>query len=256
MPFTPFSPMASETDVANVALAHLGHGDEIDSLATNTSVAARIIRRIYKDTLASILSAYNWNWARAFQRLQISSFWPTPEWSFAYQYPPDCVQIRRIYNFHHYDDRENIIEYVEANDGTQRLILSNFGPVALLPKDSYTPTKNTSNYPSTIDKTQIPIMEYTAFIENLAIMPPLFKEAFTYILAAKAAPLLSGVGQSNLRKECFELGSAALSQAAALDANASKLMPDKRSLIEKAAYGESVKVYNYTNLVVPPNYEL
>jgi len=236
--------LATPTDISNQALLHLGVFAEIQNLDTDTSKEGRVMRRLYDNVRRSLLSLWAWPFACVYQQGALVSFWPSPEWAFAWQYPGNCLKFNRIYNFKHVDDIDNKIQYIQSNDGNQRLILSNFGPAQLLPANSYVPTQNTTPISAVTDQTSIPIFEFIADVTNCAIMPQLFKEALAFVMAAYASPSLqTGTGAAELREKNLALGNAALKIAGAQNLNESFIAPEKRSLIEKAAMGGGLMIH-------------
>ena len=125
--------MESPTDIANFALGQLGNAPEIQNLDTDTDKAARVMRRNYYSLLKSLLAMRNWWWATTFQKMALQSIYPTPEWPFAYLYPADCLRLTRIWNHGHTDTLENSIKYLKVNNGTQRIVVSEYGPTSILP---------------------------------------------------------------------------------------------------------------------------
>jgi hypothetical protein len=105
--------MPSETDVANLALAHAGARSTIASM-TEASTEASICTRFFEAARDETLSAAWWTFARAtvvltllksapgtpeFQGV-VSNIWnaayPAPPWLYEYAYPADCLKARYI----------------------------------------------------------------------------------------------------------------------------------------------------------------
>jgi hypothetical protein len=219
----------------NTSLAHLGDGTEIQAL-NEDSKQARVMRRFYYGLLKSLISSKNWFWATIFQQLTLVSIYPTPEWPYAYAYPSNCLRLTRLWNWHHTDDIDNYVQYLKVNNGTQKIIVSEYGDASVLAGTPFAPIQPTP--PITVDPTQIPVAQFVAYTDNVGLYPEMFKQALAFILAAYAAPSLPGVGQEDLRKSNLELGNAALNQALADDMNESRQYTNKKSIIEKAGAGD------------------
>lgn len=243
--------MNSVEDIANTALAHLGTGVEIQNLGTDTSKEARVMRRYFYSLLKSLLGSYAWNWATVFQKLALQSVYPTPEWPFAYLYPSDCLKMVRIWNYGHTDTLESSIKYLHVNNGTQRVIVSEFGPTSVIAGTPWAPVQPTLPLPTTT--CPIPVAQFIAYTANVSLMPEMFKQAFAFILAGYAAPSLPGIGSVDLRKENLALGNAALTQASAQDQNESRPFVDMQSLIQKAGQGEGLWMSGQTYQSYNPN---
>ena len=196
------------------------------------------MRRVYNKYRRSILSLWDWPFASVYQQGALVSFWPTPQWAFAWQYPTNCLKFTRIYNYKNTDDISDKIECVQANDGTQRLLYTNYGPANLLPGNNLVPT-SAANV-SITGSTPIPVFQFVQDCVNVALMPELFQDALAMIMAAYGAPALPGIGQVDLREKNLRLGMGALSTAGAQNMNESYITPEKRSLIEKAALGNGI----------------
>jgi len=227
--------MNSSTEIANQALLNLGSAAELQNLDTDNTKEARVMRRLYNNYRRTLLSLWDWPFATVFQQAALVSFWPTPQWAFAYQYPSSCLKFTRIYNYKNTDDIMDKIECVQGNDGTQRLLYTNFGPPNLLPSNNLVPT-SAANV-STTNSLPIPVLQYVTDVTNVLIMPQLFKDALALVMAAYAAPSLPGIGQVDFREKNLQLGLSVLSTAGAQNMNEAYITPEKRSLIEKAALG-------------------
>lgn len=87
--------MASEADVANLALGRLRVGQFISDLTDETS-EARICSKFMDQCRQEVLRAFPWNFAfKATQLAQVSgqSF---PGWTYVYAYPDDCLMLRAV----------------------------------------------------------------------------------------------------------------------------------------------------------------
>lgn len=116
--------MATDTDIANMALGHLGTRATIQDLGEN-SVESREISRWYATVRDVVLSKLDWNFSRVYLTLALSGTSPA-RWGFSYAYPSDCLKFLRIEmgvsNWFPIDPSPN---YEVATDGTNRFILCN-----------------------------------------------------------------------------------------------------------------------------------
>ena len=96
----------TETDLVNVALAHIGH-DPITSIEAETTVAATV-RRLYPVARDDALRVVHWNCATWRQTLatEVPGYDVTGEWSKVYQLPVDpyCLKARRFAGMDEYSD--------------------------------------------------------------------------------------------------------------------------------------------------------
>lgn len=106
--------MATDIDICNQALIAIGTRSTIVSFE-EASPEARACARIYSDTRMRVLRSAPWGFARKDERLTLQSAasgtpenpsgpatWnntlPPRPWLYAYQYPTDCLFIRKIYS--------------------------------------------------------------------------------------------------------------------------------------------------------------
>ena len=86
--------MASEVDICNLALSHIGASATISSL-TEQSEEAFHCNLLYADARDALLRAYPWGFAT--RHLALSDVGDPPgNWSYRYSYPNDCLFAREI----------------------------------------------------------------------------------------------------------------------------------------------------------------
>jgi len=84
--------------IGNMALSNCGISSTIESFDEN-SIEAKQIKLWYDFARMQALAALDWNFAR--KRLTLTTdvdAAPTAEWNFRYQYPVDCLALRRLVN--------------------------------------------------------------------------------------------------------------------------------------------------------------
>ncbi|GAB7024701.1 phage connector family protein [Salidesulfovibrio brasiliensis] len=89
--------MADKPTICNRALAAIGVTDRISSIDEGTP-EADLCKLHYDEVLREVLRVYPWNFARTFKNLggPVETDLP-PHWSHAYQLPPDCLRVWRVY---------------------------------------------------------------------------------------------------------------------------------------------------------------
>jgi hypothetical protein len=178
--------IASRTEIANLALRHIGIGKAIGNIDTENSEEARAARRYYDIALESTFRDFDWPFATKYQSLGLVEENPNTEWVYSYRYPADCLKIRKILSSLANDNRQSRIDFVEAQDSSGKLIFTNA-------KDA--------------------VVKYTPFTNNVSIYPPDFIRSFSFRLAADMAPSLTAgdpfaVGDKALGKYGLELSRA------------------------------------------------
>jgi hypothetical protein len=158
-----------ETTISNMAISHLGIGKAIQNLETDqNSAEASICRVFYNVARDTVLRDFNWPFARKYKRLNLLETNPSSEWSYAYQYPSDCLKIRKILSGQRVDNNDTQIEYEVATNGDAKLILTDQAEAEL---------------------------EYTVKAVNPLLYPPDMLLALSLYLGSLIAPKLTGGDQ-------------------------------------------------------------
>lgn len=178
--------MSSVTEIANLALSHLGTGKEITALTTENSAEARAVRRFYETTRDAILRDFPWPFATKTFTLGLVESTPTTEWDYSYTYPSDCIYFRRILSGIRNDTRASRIPYRIIHADASSLI--------------YTDEQNA-------------VSEYTMRVTDSARFSADFVMALSWRLASyMAARVTAGdrfrLGEKAMKFYLFELGKA------------------------------------------------
>ena len=189
----------SPTDIANMALSHIGATSTIASL-DEKSAAARQANIWYDYSRLQVLEAYNWGFARkrltlALHADEISETSTDPlagVWGYRYQYPEDAVKIRKIQNSNAPPD-DAVPFAIETNlDGTQKTILCDL---------------------------QDAVAVYTRDLTSSDLFSAGFVIALSHMLAHQIA--FSITGKRSIRLDELQEYRLVLGEAAAADANES-----------------------------------
>lgn len=167
--------MASQIEIYNLALSHLGIGKEV-SIVTERSQEALTLNRFYVPTRDAVLRAFLWPFATKEVALGLIEADPNSEWGFSYRYPSDCLFLRRFLSGIRNDNRQSRVPSKIASDSAGQLIYCDLEDAEV---------------------------EYTARITDPGLYPADFELALALRLAAAAAPRLTG-------GDPFKLGAAAL----------------------------------------------
>lgn len=111
-------------DVCNLALSHLGSGNQVVNLETEKSNEAIACRVFYELALADTLADYDWGFANKTVSLALVSENGLGQFPYAYRYPSDCITFRSIYNGLQFDTSENQIPFEIGSDDSGLLILT------------------------------------------------------------------------------------------------------------------------------------
>lgn len=187
--------MATKTELANMAISHLGVGKEIANLDTEQSEEAVACRRFFDTARDATLRDFPWPFATKIASLGLIedlSSNDTEEYNYSYRYPSDCLDIRRIKSGIRNDTHQSRVRYKILKDSAARII--------------YTDEQNAE-------------AEYTEKVTDPSFYPPDFQLAFSFRLAAYIAPRLAKGDPFNLRKQAMDMYYVEISRARAASEN-------------------------------------
>lgn len=194
--------MSSSTEIANLALSHLGIGKEISNIETDQSKEAVACRRYYTIARDATLRDFNWPFATKIAALGLVEEDPNSEWDFSYQQPSDCLKPRRILSGIRNDPRDSRVPY--------RLAQSDAGNVIFTDKEDAE-------------------LEYTLRVEDVTYYPPDFVLALSYRLAGLIAPRITGGDNFQIGERAKNEYKAEISSAARTSLNEEQVEQDPDS---------------------------
>lgn len=156
--------MASTTEIANLAISHLGIGKEISNIDTDRSQEANACKRYFKTARDATLRDFNWSFATKINKLALIKEIPNKEWGYSYRYPTDCIHARRILTGKKNESRQQRIAYKIAKDDAGKIIFTDEQEAEL---------------------------EYTTRVEDPTFYSEDFIMAFSFRLAAYIAPRIT-----------------------------------------------------------------
>jgi len=165
----------SETEIANLALGHLGQSVEISNLRTQRTPAAIALRTIYDTCRRMVFRATPWSFAHKIGALGLVSTYgvddghPTSEWKYAYERPSDAVMFRKIQSGIRNENRQSRIPYKES-----RGFMRTGGGIFIF-----------TDQPEAIG-------EWTVDVTDPSLYPDDFVMALSLCLATYAAPKITG----------------------------------------------------------------
>jgi len=156
--------MLSDTEIANLAIRHLGTGKEISNLTTGNSQEAGAMRRYFETARNQAFGAFPWPFATKFVTLALIATDPTTEWGFSYGYPSDAQRLIRICSGIRNDSHQSRVRYRIVHGAAAREI--------------YTDEENA-------------VAEFILRVTDTQRFPDDFIMAFSFKLAFLAAPSLT-----------------------------------------------------------------
>lgn len=200
--------MASETEIANLALSHIAQGAEIAILETERSAAASACRRFFKLARNTALRDFTWPFATKIVALALLDDNPfEDEWPYAYRMPVDCKFFRRILSGTRNDTEDSVIRFKISADDSGGVILTD-------QREAYA--------------------EYTRLVEDPSFYTDDFIEAMSYRLAYLIAPRLTKGDPHKLGARAHQLYYIEIQKAKAAARNEERLDKEPPSSFERA----------------------
>lgn len=197
--------MASEVEICNQALSHIGSGKPI-AILTERSEEAEVCRTFYAGTRDIVLRDFPWPFASRIVALGLVATDPNDDWGYSYRYPTDCLHDIKIMGAGRNIGAGDRIEYEIGSDSTGGLVYADQADAEL---------------------------KYTARITDPNRFTPDFAEALGYLMAVKIGPRLTGGDPRGLVKEAERRYMWCISKAKASAANEGQVgLPAESSFIE------------------------
>ncbi len=173
----------TDKDIANMALANLGHTIQIVTLATDDTTEAKNARLFLDSERDVCLAEYRWRWAEKLVALvelaapdPLTDWWHAvrEDWDHVYTFPADCVQPRALYPGTRNPRPEDAVPFAQRLNeaGTAQVLLCDEDPVTTAPKS--------------------PLLHYTWRQTDVAKYPQPFCKFFAWALAVHLAKAVIG----------------------------------------------------------------
>lgn len=206
--------MASEVDICNLALAHLGDNATVASLdPPEGSAQAEHCARFYPIARDSLLEMHTWGFAtKRTTPALLGSGWP--EWDYSYMQPSDALNIVAILPPDASDD---------YSQGTSNVPMAAGG--SYVPQAYSCEVDGSGNDVILTDQADA-VLRYTSVVEDTTKFSPLFVMSLSWHLASMlAGPMLKGDAGAAEAKRCTAMMQAYLSKATESDAAQRRINP-------------------------------
>lgn len=206
--------MASEVDICNLALAHLGDTATVTSLdPPEGSAQAEHCARFYPIARDSLLEMHTWGFAtRRVTLALLGSGWP--EWDYSYMQPSDALNIIAILPPDASDDYSQGLSNVPNAAGG-----------SYVPQAFSCETDGSGNDVILTDQADA-VLRYTNIVTDTTKFSPLFVMTLSWQLASMlAGPMLKGEAGAAESKRCAAVMRGYLSQAIQSDAAQRRINP-------------------------------
>lgn len=216
--------MASDVDISNLALAHLGDTATVASLyPPEGSAQAEHCARFYPIARDSLLELHSWSFATRRVSLPLLST-TVPTWAYVYQVPNNVINVIAVIPPEANDDYSMRMSYPSQYGFNPEIIptAGNYMPqpyqIEILPTGQQVIMTNQENA----------VLRYTAKITDTTQFSPLFVTALSWYLASMlAGPIIKGDVGSAEAKRCLQMMQAVLGQATESDAVQRNIHPNQ-----------------------------
>lgn len=209
-----------QVQICNLALSRIGVSKYLTLISDNTNEAS-VCRRVWDNALLCALTAFPWAFAKrqadlvdlALVMPETARRDPTPGWGYTYAYPSDCLFLRDVRLPSQVIQVDTIFppsipdinlawEVMEDEGYNRKVINTHFGEAVAV---------------------------YTAYVQNVNLWDPLFKDALAWGVAAELAGPL--VAEPQRQKVCIDNFNITIHRAAARSMNESRAMERESDLI-------------------------
>lgn len=186
--------MASEVEICNLALSHLGDSANVSSIdPPEGSAQAEHCQRWYPIARNALLEMHDWSFATTRANLaELANNWP--QWQHVYARPSDCIKVRAVLPPNSSASDVEGLEFITESDASgNQIILTNQASA---------------------------IVRYTRLVTNTASFSALFTDALGWYLSTYlAGPVLKGESAVKIARANMQIVTEILAQAKLSDAS-------------------------------------
>ena len=210
--------MASEVDICNLALAHLGDSATVASISPpEGSAQAEHCARFYPIARDSILEMHTWNFStKRILLAQVTNDWVM--WKYAYGLPNNCINPISVIPSEAYDDYAT--RFVPT-DTPQ--FAHNYSPVIAAGRyvpQPFTIETRDDNTHVLYTNLENAVLRYQASVDDTTEFSSLFVMTLSWHLASMlAGPVIKGDAGAAEAKRCAQMMAGYLSEAKKSDGN-------------------------------------
>lgn len=196
--------MASEVEIANLALAHLGDSATVSSFSPpEGSAQAEKCARFYPLARDVMQEDFTWNFCVRRKMLALVASWSSGKWAYAYAAPSEMINAISLSHPDASSDQVDVLGgrpgapfQIEGTDTGQLVILTNLPGAEL---------------------------RYTVKVRDSTKFSAQFVEALSWRLASMlAGPILKGEAGMKMTQSCLQIAMSLGSAAAVKNANSSQ----------------------------------
>ena len=214
--------MASEVDICNVSLAHLGDTATVASLyPPEGSAQAEHCARFYPIARDTLLEMHAWSFATRRVVLPLLNV-TIPTWRYVYQMPNDVINVMAVIPYDANDDYSNNMSYPSQYG---------YNPEIIPAAGTYVPQN--FSIETLTNGTQVlctnqenAVLRYTAKVTDSTQFSPLFTISLTWLLSSMlAGPIIKGDMGAAEGKRCYQMFQGHFMEATQSDAVQRQIKP-------------------------------
>lgn len=213
--------MASEVDICNLALGHLGDTATVASIdPPEGSAQAEHCSRFYPIARDALLELHTWGFCtKRIQLAQVGNRWP--EWNYSYAQPSDALNIIAVLPPEATDDySESLPTYGVFNTGVPTSAGGVYVP------QPFSCEIDSDEKPVIMTDQIDAVLRYTVKVSDTTKFSPLFTVTLSWYLASMlAGPMLKGDAGAAEAKRCQMMMESWLSKAKESDSNQRRVNP-------------------------------
>ena len=216
--------MASEVDICNLALAHLGDTATVASLnPPEGSAQAEHCARFYPIARDSLLEMHAWSFATKRVTLPLLNV-TVATWKYVYLLPSDVLNVLAVIPPLANDDYSINMSYPSQYG---------YNPEIIPASGAYVPQPYSIEVLSTgqqviLTNQENAVLRYTRFVTDTTKFSPLFTTTLAWYLASMiAGPIIKGDQGSAEAKRCLQMMQAFMTEATASDAVQRNIHPNQ-----------------------------
>jgi hypothetical protein len=226
--------MASEVDICNLALSHLGDDATVSSInPPEGSAQAEHCATFYPIARDALLELHQWNFSTKRVSLALLNVTPPSTWQYVYAAPGDALNLISILAPDAGDDQSVALMTPSAASDLSPVLSQNSSYIANTSQGFYTPQPFEAEILA--DGTQViytnqanAVCRYTGQPTDPTTFSPLFIVGLSWLLAGMlAGPLLKGEAGRDARKDCEQEFGVWFSKATISDANSRRMQPQQ-----------------------------
>jgi hypothetical protein len=219
--------LASEVDICNLALAHLGDTATVASInPPEGSPQAEHCQRFYPMARDALLEMHCWGFAMKRTALALLNTAPT-EWTYAYMAPADVLNFIAVMPSDATDDYSVGLVPGSGSMGVYGDLVSlnySVGVPVVYETQPFCVEIDSNGNQAVYTNQENAVLRYSGYVTDTTMFSPLYIMTLSWHLASMlAGPLLKGDVGASESKRCMAVMQSYLGQAVASDSNQRKI---------------------------------